>query len=99
MKRIAVVLVLFGALLAACGGAPTAPQSAATSAPAGDAGPTAAPAIAAGEKITLRIWSHQNQSFNTVNQQIVDKFMAQNPNIEVKYETFPYDQLIETIQT
>jgi multiple sugar transport system substrate-binding protein len=99
MKRIAVVLVLFGALLAACGGAPTAPQSAATSAPAGDAGPTAAPAIAAGEKITLRIWSHQNQSFNTVNQQIVDKFMAQNPNIEVKYETFPYDQFIETIQT
>ena len=28
-----------------------------------------------------------------------DEFMAQNPNITIKYETFPWDVFIQTIQT
>lgn len=38
-------------------------------------------------------------AFNNANQEIVNRFMAANPNIEVKYETFPYDQFIQTLGT
>jgi multiple sugar transport system substrate-binding protein len=61
---------------------------------------SAAPASpAAGEKVTIRLWSHQNSAFNKVNQELIDGFMKENPDITVKYETFPYDQFIETLQT
>jgi multiple sugar transport system substrate-binding protein len=61
---------------------------------------SAAPAgPAAGEKVTIRVWSHQNSAFNKVNQELIDGFMKANPDITVKYETFPYDQFIETLQT
>ncbi len=61
---------------------------------------SAAPAApAAGEKVTIRLWSHQNSAFNKVNQELIDGFMKENPDITVKYETFPYDQFIETLQT
>jgi multiple sugar transport system substrate-binding protein len=61
---------------------------------------SAAPAApAAGEKVTIRLWSHQNSAFNKVNQELLDSFMKENPDIIVKYETFPYDQFIETLQT
>jgi len=51
------------------------------------------------EKITLRLWSHQNSAFQAGNEAIIQKFMEQNPNIEVKYETFEYDLFIQTLQT
>jgi multiple sugar transport system substrate-binding protein len=61
---------------------------------------SAAPAApVAGEKVTIRMWSHQNSAFNKVNQELIDQFMKENPNIIVKYETFPYDQFIQTLQT
>jgi multiple sugar transport system substrate-binding protein len=56
-------------------------------------------APAPAEKVTLRLWSHQNAAFQKANEAIITKFTAQNPNIEVKYENFPYDQYIQTIQT
>lgn len=59
----------------------------------------AAPAAPVAEKVTIRMWSHQNSAFNKVNQELIDQFMKENPNIEVKYETFPYDQFIQTLQT
>jgi multiple sugar transport system substrate-binding protein len=102
-------------LLAACGGPAAAPSPAtsapggeqaptaapATSAPGGEQAPTAAPATggASGEKITLRLWSHQNPAFQKANEEIIARFMQQNPNIEVKYETFEYDVFIQTLQT
>src|SRR3990170_951919 len=52
-----------------------------------------------GEKITLRLWSHQNAAFQQGNDQIIASFMEQNPNIEVTYETFEYDLFIQTLQT
>lgn len=59
----------------------------------------AAPAAPVAEKVTIRMWSHQNSAFNKVNQELIDQFMKENPNITVKYETFPYDQFIQTLQT
>jgi multiple sugar transport system substrate-binding protein len=100
--KFALTLVVSLSFLAACaGGAPVAPAAPAAPA-AGEA--TKAPeqpaaAAAEGEKVTLRLWSHQNAAFNKVNQELIDEFMKQNPNIEVKYETFPYDQFLQTLQT
>jgi multiple sugar transport system substrate-binding protein len=91
-RHLSFLLTTMVLILTACGGAPAAP-------PAAGGEPTTAPAASGTEKVTLRLWSHQNVAFNQANQQIVDKFMAQNPNIEVKYETFPYDQFIQTLQT
>jgi multiple sugar transport system substrate-binding protein len=88
------LLFVLALLLAACGGAPAAPPAAQS----GDAAPTSAPA-ASGEKITLRVWGHQNVAFNNANQEIINRFMEQNPDIEVKYETFPYDQYQTTLST
>jgi len=59
----------------------------------------AAPAASVAEQVTIRMWSHQNSAFNKVNQELIDQFMKENPNIIVKYETFPYDQFIQTLQT
>lgn len=92
-----VSILLVAALLAACGGS-AAPSGAATEAAGGAAG-AAADSSGSGEKITLRVWSHQNPAFIQANEQIIAKFMEQNPNIEVKYEQFQYDQFIQTLQT
>jgi multiple sugar transport system substrate-binding protein len=48
---------------------------------------------------TIRMWSHQNNSFNAATQAAIDSFMAENPGVEVKLETFPWDVFIQTIQT
>lgn len=56
---------------------------------------TAAPA----EAVELRVWGHQSPSFNSAYQPIIDSYMAENPNVTVKYETFPWDVFIQTLQT
>lgn len=62
-------------------------------------GATGGGAPAPAEKVTLRLWSHQNAAFQKGNEEIIAKFTAQNPNIEIKYENFNYDDYIQTIQT
>jgi multiple sugar transport system substrate-binding protein len=52
-----------------------------------------------GGKVTLRLWSNQDPGFQKANQTLIDKFMQENPNIQVKYETFEYDQYIQNLQT
>ncbi len=61
----------------------------------------AAPATEApaNEKVELRVWGHQAPAFNAANQAMFDEFMKQNPNVTIKYETFPWDVFIQTIQT
>jgi len=97
MKRTLLGSILVIAILvSACGGASGGGSSVPMQAPAGNSGgATQAPA----EKVTLRLWSHQNAAFQKANEELIAKFTAQNPNIEIKYENFPYDQYIQTIQT
>ena len=89
-RKIFYLIVLFALLLTACkGGEATTPSEVEQ--------PTEAPPV--GEKITLKLWSHQNAAFQKGNDAIIAKFEEQNPNIDVVYETFPYDQFIQTLQT
>ena len=48
---------------------------------------------------TIRVWAHQNNSFNAATQAAIDSFIAANPGVEVKLKTFPWDVFIQTIQT
>jgi multiple sugar transport system substrate-binding protein len=56
-------------------------------------------ALAFSQAQTLRMWAHQNNSFNAATQAAIDSFVAENPGVEVKLETFPWDVFIQTIQT
>lgn len=80
-----------GVALAACG-------STATEAPPAE-GEQPAEAPPAGEKVALKMWSHQNPSFVAANEALVKKYMDANPNVEITYENFPYADFITTIQT
>jgi multiple sugar transport system substrate-binding protein len=83
MKKLLFVLVMASLLLAACGGTP--------------ATPTAAPV--SNEPMEIRFWGHQAPAFNEANQAKFDEFMKLYPNVTIKYETFPWDVFIQTIQT
>ena len=56
-------------------------------------------AAAFNEAVEIRVWVHQAPAFNEADQKIFDAFMAANPNVTIKYETFPWDVFIQTIQT
>jgi multiple sugar transport system substrate-binding protein len=83
-------LAVGGTVLAACG-APAAPSQSSEVKPT-----SGAPAAA---KVTMRFWSHNNVAFVAMNETLVKQFMDANPNVTVKYENFPYDEFIKTIQT
>lgn len=86
MKKLIVLLVLTGLLLSACGGGAEPAQ------PAGGE-------PAAGEKVTLRVWTHQNDSFNAGYETLADEYMSMHPDVEIVFETFDYDTYIQTLQT
>lgn len=96
MNKVAVLLVLFSLVLAACGGQPAEPAS---TEQAAEAPPTAAEALPAAEKVTLRMWTHQNDSFNAGYQALGEKYTLEHPNVEILFETFDYDTYIQTLQT
>ena len=77
------LLMVASIVLTACGGG----APAATQAPASD------------EKVEIRFWGHQAPAFNEANQAKFAEFMKANPNVTIKYETFPWDVFIQTIQT
>jgi multiple sugar transport system substrate-binding protein len=79
-----------GAALAACG-------TKATTTTTSEEQPTEAPS--GGEKIALRMWSHNNTAFVATNEQLVKKYTDANPNVGITYENFPYSDFITTIQT
>ena len=59
-----------------------------------------APANASGEQSgTIRVWTHQNQSFNDSLQALADEYIEANPDVEIEFETFDYDTYIQTLQT
>ncbi len=108
------VLLLAVLALSACGGKATPTQAPAAEKPAAEQPkaeqpkaeqpkaeePTAAPTQAPpAEKVTLRVWTHQNNAFNEGYQALADKYMADHPNVEITFETFDYDAYIQTLQT
>ncbi len=97
-----ILLILVLALLAACGGkatqAPAATQAAEQPTKAPEK-PTQAPEKPKAEKVTLRVWTHQNESFNNAYKALADKYMAEHPNVDIQFETFDYDTYIQTLQT
>jgi multiple sugar transport system substrate-binding protein len=93
--KLIIITLLVSMLLVACGGGAKTPQAEQPAV----VQPTTASAPATGEKVTIRLWSHQNPAFQSANEKLITKFMEQNPNIEVKYETFDYDTFIQSLQT
>lgn len=95
MKRVQFLsLALLAVVAGACASpVPTSPQQEST-APA-----STSDSSAQSGKILIRVWGHQNNSFNKAHTDIFTKFMQENPNVEIKFETFPWDVFIQTIQT
>jgi multiple sugar transport system substrate-binding protein len=87
MKKLFVLIVITLLILTACGGG------------AGPAQPSGEEEPAAGEKVTIRIWTHQNESFNAGYQALMDEYMAEHPDVELTLESFDYDTYIQTLQT
>jgi multiple sugar transport system substrate-binding protein len=87
MKKLFVLVALTALLLSACGGS-TVPEQ-----PSGGDEP------AAGEKVTIRVWTHQNDSFNAGYKELATEYMGSHSNIEIVFETFDYDTYIQTLQT
>jgi multiple sugar transport system substrate-binding protein len=61
----------------------------------GGTGGSAAP----DEPVTLRVWTHQNKSFNQGLKDLGAAFESENPNVTLEFETFDYDSYIQTLQT
>jgi multiple sugar transport system substrate-binding protein len=87
------IFMVAGLLLSAC-----APSAEPTQAPAEEGAPEeeAAPA---GEEVTIRVWTHQNDAFNSGLESLAEAYMAENPNVTINFETFDYDTYIQTLQT
>ena len=83
---------LVTASLAAC--APSTPAPAPAEKPPVAETPAPAPG-----KVTLRLWSHSNPAFVQANENMIQKWQEVKPEVEIKYEYFPYDEFIQTIQT
>ena len=104
MKKLSLIIfVLLLAVLAfsACAQQPEATQAPAAEKPAAEQ-PTAEQPQAeqpSAEKVTIRVWTHQNNAFNGGYHALADKYMAEHPNVEIKFETFDYDTYIQTLQT
>lgn len=93
------LVLLMGLLMVACGGGDTAPAaetSTESSEPADSAESAEAPLD---EAVTIRLWTHQNDAFNSGYQALADAYMAENPNVTIELETFDYDTYIQTLQT
>jgi multiple sugar transport system substrate-binding protein len=48
---------------------------------------------------TITVWTHVNRSFNKAYEKLADVYMAENADVTIKFETFEYDQYIQTLQT
>jgi multiple sugar transport system substrate-binding protein len=83
MKKSIVGLVIMSLLLVACASGAQAPATEAMS----------------GEPVTIRVWTHQNDSFNAGYEALAEKYKAAHTNVEIVFETFDYDTYIQTLQT
>lgn len=54
---------------------------------------------ASSDVVELTFWGHQEDSWNTSYRAIADAFMAENPDIKINFEFFPYDEFESKVQT
>jgi len=94
-NRLFVLVLVVGMLLAACGGGAAPAQPSGGEEPAQPSGGEPA----AGEKVTIRVWTHQNDSFNAGYEALAEEYMGMHPDVEIVFETFDYDTYIQTLQT
>ena len=78
--------------LAACGGSGSAPAEKAEE-------PKKEESASSGKVTELTFWGHQEEAWNISYQKIADEFMAENPDIRIKFEFFPYDDFESKVQT
>ena len=52
-----------------------------------------------GDKVTLSFWCHIDNVWNAEQDRIIEEFMADNPDIVIKKEAFPYDDFEQKTQT
>lgn len=93
MKKLLMLLVLLALMLSACGGGAEPAQ------PTGGEEPAAATEVPAVGKTTIRVWTHQNDSFNAGYEALAAEYMGMHPDVEIVFETFDYDTYIQTLQT
>ena len=96
MKKLLMLFVLTALLLSACGGGAAPAQPSGGEEPAQ---PSGGGEPAAGEKVTIRVWTHQNDSFNAGYEALAEEYMGIHPEVEIVFETFDYDTYIQTLQT
>jgi multiple sugar transport system substrate-binding protein len=53
----------------------------------------------AGGPVTLRVWTHQNRSFNRGLKDLAEAYTSEHPEVTIEFETFDYDTYIQTLQT
>ncbi len=104
MKKLSLIIlvVLLAALaLGACSQQPAATQAPAAEKPAEQQPAAEQPQAESPseEPVTIRFWSHQNNAFNEGYHALAEKYMAEHPNVTIKFESFDYDTYIQTLQT
>ena len=62
-------------------------------------GGSAESSSSSGDKIKLTMWAHQNEPWNAAYEDAIAAFEAENDNIEITMETFPYDEFEAKVQT
>jgi multiple sugar transport system substrate-binding protein len=88
----ALFFLLAGFLFVACGGDSTETTDT-------DSGSDSSQTADTGDAVTIRLWTHQNDAFNSGYQSLADAYMAENGNVTIELETFDYDTYIQTLQT
>jgi ABC-type glycerol-3-phosphate transport system substrate-binding protein len=68
------------------------------SAPAAEGGGAAEEGGGVGQPVTLRLWTHRNDAFNSAYQALADAYTALNPDVTIAIETFDAAAYEQTIQ-
>jgi multiple sugar transport system substrate-binding protein len=50
-------------------------------------------------KINVTWWTHNNPAFVTANTAVIEAFEAENPDIHIVYQYFPYEVFVQKLQT
>jgi multiple sugar transport system substrate-binding protein len=62
-------------------------------------GNTSQAPVSEGEPVTIKVWTHQNRSFNQATKDLAAAYTAADPNVTFEFETFDYDTYVQTLQT